>query len=42
LQRPIDAPLQAALTPEEKAGLGIDNSLGNIGKATSYVDYGSG
>ena len=39
---PIDAPLQVTLTPKEKARLRIDNSLGNIGKATSYVGYGPG
>lgn len=38
----IDAPIQAALKPEEKARLGIDNSLSNIGTATSYVGYGPG
>lgn len=38
----IDAPHQALLKPEGKARLGIDNSLGNIGKATSYVGYGPG
>lgn len=38
----IDAPHQAVLKPEGKAKLGIDNSLGNIGKATSYLGYGPG
>ena len=38
----IDAPHQAALKPEGKAKLGIDNSLANIGKATSYLGYGPG
>ena len=39
---PIDAPFHATLTAQEKARLGIDNSLGNIGTATSYVGYGPG
>lgn len=38
----IDSPIQVTLKPEEKAALGIDNSLGNIGKANSYVGYGPG
>ena len=38
----IDAPFQAALKPGGVAKLGIDNSLGNIGAATSYVGYGPG
>jgi len=38
----IDAPIQAALTPQDKARLRIDNSLANIGKATSYLGYGPG
>jgi arylsulfatase len=38
----IDAPHQAVPNPEGKARLHIDNSLGNIGKATSYVGYGPG
>ena len=38
----IDAPHQAALNPEGAAKLGIDNSLGNIGTATSYLGYGPG
>nr|WP_218647671.1 arylsulfatase [Sphingobium lactosutens] len=38
----IDAPHQALLKPEGKAQLGIDNSIGNIGTATSYVGYGPG
>ncbi|WP_022683511.1 arylsulfatase [Sphingobium bisphenolivorans] len=38
----IDAPHQAALKPEGAAKLGIDNSLGNIGAATSYLGYGPG
>ncbi|PJG45950.1 arylsulfatase [Sphingobium sp. LB126] len=38
----IDAPFQAASKPEGAAKLGIDNSLGNIGAATSYVGYGPG
>ncbi len=38
----IDAPLQATLNPEGAAKLGINNSLGNIGAATSYLGYGPG
>jgi len=38
----IDAPIHLTLTPQDKAKLGIDNSLGNIGTATSYVGYGAG
>ena len=38
----IDAPHQAALNPQGVAKLGIDNSLANIGKATSYLGYGPG
>lgn len=38
----IDAPHQAVLKPQGAAKLGIDNSLGNIGAATSYLGYGPG
>jgi len=38
----IDAPLQATPDPDGTAKLGIDNSLGNIGAATSYLGYGPG
>ncbi|MEC3948865.1 arylsulfatase [Sphingobium sp. HWE2-09] len=38
----IDAPHQAVLKPERAAKLGIDNSLGNIGAANSYLGYGPG
>lgn len=31
-----------SLSPEKVAAIGIDNSLGNIGAATSYVGYGPG
>jgi arylsulfatase len=38
----IEAPHQAVLNPKGAAKLGIDNSLGNIGAATSYLGYGPG
>lgn len=38
----IDAPFHAALTPEKLPALKIDNSLHNIGSASSYVGYGPG
>jgi arylsulfatase len=38
----IDAPFQVRGVPGGVQKLGIDNSLGNIGKATSYVGYGAG
>ncbi|EPR11792.1 arylsulfatase [Sphingobium indicum IP26] len=38
----IEAPFQAALKPDKLPALRIDNSLDNIGKASSYVGYGPG
>jgi arylsulfatase len=38
----IDAPFQVRGIPGGAKKLGIDNSLANIGKATSYVGYGAG
>lgn len=38
----IDAPFQVRGVKDGNAKLGIDNSLGNIGTATSYVGYGAG
>ncbi|VWX53493.1 arylsulfatase [Novosphingobium sp. 9U] len=38
----IDAPFQVRNVPGGAKRLGIDNSLNNIGNATSYVGYGAG
>ena len=38
----IDAPFQVRGVPGGAKRLGIDNSLANIGNATSYVGYGAG
>lgn len=38
----IDAPFQATKKPEALPALKIDNSLANIGNASSYVGYGPG
>jgi len=38
----IDAPFQVRGIENGNSRLGIDNSLGNIGTATSYVGYGAG
>ncbi|MDF2638715.1 MAG: arylsulfatase [Novosphingobium lindaniclasticum] len=38
----IDAPFQARGIADANRKLGIDNSLANLGSATSYVGYGAG